>query len=109
MIINRRTYHIVPGKFRPALSLIKQIREITRMEFCRDFKILTPLYGAFGTIVLEFEYADSAELEQFTSQWYPFLEGGGWIVKWFELVQDGVNELWTDSRETELFSSNHKS
>lgn len=103
MIINRRTYYVNPGQFRPALTLMKEILKLTKEEFNQDFKILTPIYGSFGTIVVEFEFTDTAEQDKFSAIWYPKLEEKGWIVQWFQYVQSGTNELWTDSREPEPF------
>lgn len=99
MIINRRTYHLCLGKFREALSLITQIRELSRMEFNKDFRILTPIHGHIGTIVLELEFADASEEAKFSQAWYPFLEDSGWIAALFQFVQSSVNELWTDTHE----------
>jgi len=103
MLINRRIYHVYPGKFREALKLMKQMREIARTECNKDFKILVPIYGAFGTIAIELEFADAAEQDKFSACWYPMLEAKGWIVAWFQFVLDGTSELWTDSREPEPF------
>lgn len=103
MVINRRTYTVYPGQFREALTLMKEIQTHTRKEFNRDFKILVALYGPLGTIVIEFEYADTAEQEAFSNVWYPSLEAKGWIRQWFQFVQTGSSELWTDSREPDPF------
>src|SRR5688500_10631664 len=64
VIINRRTYHNVPGKFLELLSLAKEFRELTRQEIQKDFRILTATYGPLATIVLEFEYRDEAEQQE---------------------------------------------
>lgn len=98
MLINRRTYHVYPGKFREALSLMKEMREISRTQCNKDFRILTAVYGPFGTIVVEIDHANTAEQDEFSQQWYPALEEKGWIEKWFQMVLDGTNELWQDDR-----------
>ncbi len=94
MIINRRIYHNVPGKFRDMLALAKEIRALTKEHFDKDIRIVTPMFGPFATLALEFDYEDVADMEKFGEGWYPLLEERGLIVKWFELVQSGTNELW---------------
>ena len=94
MIINRRTYHNVPGKFGDLLDLAKEFRALTRQELNKDFRILNAAYGPMATIVLEFEYKDAAEQEEIQNGWHQILSERGMIEKWFQLVQSASNELW---------------
>ena len=57
------------------------------MEFNKDFRILTPIYGHISTIVLELEFADANEEDKFSHAWNPFLEGSGWITALFQYAQ----------------------
>ena len=98
MIINRRTYYLYPGKFNEALALLKEIRELTKQHLSKDFRILTAIYGPFGTIVMEFEYENTHEQDKFSERWYPLLFERGLVEKWFSFVQSGTNELWQDNR-----------
>jgi len=98
MMINRRIYYLSPGKFNDALSIMKEIKELTKQHFNKDLKILTAIYGPFNTIVIELEYENAKEQEEFSKQWYPLLFEKALVDKYFDVVQSDTNELWQDNR-----------
>ena len=95
MIINRRTYTLYPSMFRQALALALEWKSLTKENLNKDIKVLTAAYGPFGTIVLEFEFEDRKEQDEFMGKWYSLITAERDMIKeWFEFVQSGTNELW---------------
>jgi hypothetical protein len=101
MLTNRRVYCLYPTKFRAQMKLAKDMRELTRKECSKDFRILTAGYGPFGTIVFEFDYESNTDMKAFSDVWYPMLEERNLITQWFESVQSGQNELWMVEEPTQ--------
>jgi hypothetical protein len=94
MLLDRRTYRIIPGHWNEALATMSQIRQFSREELRRDFEIQSPLYGPFQTIAFEMAFDDDAEQTPFFQKhFYPALQERGLFEGWFSHViyADGHN------------------
>jgi hypothetical protein len=95
VIINRRTYHNVPGKFRELLAIVKQIKDVTRRELGKEIRVTSALFGPLATIVLEMEHEDTEEEARFAKAWYALMFGERNLGdQLFQLVESAKNELW---------------
>ena len=87
MLIDRRTYRILPGHWDEALATMSQIRQISREKLGRDFEIQSSLYGPFQTIAFEMAFDDDAEqMLFFHKNFYPALQERGLFDGWFSHV-----------------------
>jgi hypothetical protein len=87
MLIDHRTYRILSGHWNNALTLITQIRQLSRDQLQFNFEILSSHYGPFQTIALEFPFDnDEEQVPFFHEQFYPALNERGWLNEWFSHV-----------------------
>lgn len=87
MLLDRRTYRIIPGHWDEALATMSQIRQLSHEELGRNFEIQSPLYGPFQTIAFEMAFDDDAEQTPFFQKhFYPALQERDLFDGWFSHV-----------------------
>jgi hypothetical protein len=95
MIVNRRTYRILPGHWEQALTLGLHIRDLTRTNLQRDYEVLIPRFGPHRTICFEWHLMDEADQNRFFhDQFYPLLESFGGLTEWFSHVDQADSFLY---------------
>jgi hypothetical protein len=101
MLLDRRTYRIIPGHWDAALATMRQIRKISCEELGHDFEIQSALYGPFQTIAFEMAFTDDAEQQPFFDQrFYPALQERGLFEGWFSHV------IYADSHNLKTLDGN---
>ena len=87
MIVNRRTYRILPGHWDQSMALAIHFRQLTRENLQRDYEILTPRYGPYRTICFEWHSVDEIDQKSFFHEkFYPMLEKADGLTEWFSHV-----------------------
>lgn len=92
MLVDRRILNIARDKMEEALTMLAEER--TRVNWKGPARIYRPNVAAFDQIVVEFEFAGLAEMEEFWQRW----ETSGaeaFFAKWADVAAPGGRrELW---------------
>src|SRR5215212_5339787 len=93
MVVHRMTLYIKPGHGREASELA--LLEIKRRGWQRAVRFYASKLGRFETLVMESEYANLAEYEQFWDTYWATPEAAAFAKKWHALEETGsTDELW---------------
>ena len=92
MLVNRRTLNVARDKMDDALAMLAEER--TRLNWERPARIYRPNVAAFDQVVVEFEFNDWAEMEEFWRRWET--DGAeAFFTKWADVgMPGGRRELW---------------
>ena len=93
MIVNRRTFNIVPGKVEEVIEYLKVAgKEVDWLGNVRLYKMHT---GTFDQIVLEYEFDSLAQYETFWTNWFASEAAAGFFQFWRQVsLPGGTNELF---------------
>ena len=92
MLVDRRILNVAHGKMDEALALLAEER--TRLDLEQSARIYRPNVATFDQIIVEFEFANWAEMEEFWLSWQT-TGAEAFFIKWAEVaVLGGQRELW---------------
>lgn len=92
MLVDRRTLNVARDKMEDALTQLAE--EQARMNWQGPVRIYRPYVAEFDQVVVEFEFADWAEMEAFWNRWQT--EGvEAFFTAWADMARPGGRrELW---------------
>ncbi|HRW09324.1 MAG TPA: hypothetical protein P5121_29690 [Caldilineaceae bacterium] len=92
MLVDRRILNVARDKMDEALTLLAEER--TRLDVEQSARIYRPNIAAFDQIIVEFEFANWAEMEEFWLSWQT-RGAEAFFAKWADVaVPGGKRELW---------------
>lgn len=94
MITNRRIYYFHPAKIDMGITLLREVRALTRENTGRDFRGMLSIHGPISVIVFDMRFIDEEEMKKFSEIWYPKLYEKNFIEMWFQNVKQMTSELW---------------
>lgn len=93
MLVDRRILSIKPGRMEDALEVLTTER--TRIDSTRAIRIYAPSVAAFDQIIVEFEFENWAECEEFWNTWGATPEADAFWEKWRDVNSGGGRrEIW---------------
>ena len=94
MIVQRVISKVKPGNRDAYVEMLKAARQA--LDDPNSMRIFTPLIGVpFTTVVYKLTAESVAENQQGWDEWYANPETQGFMEKWFELVEDSMDEFYT--------------
>ena len=92
MLVDRRILNVARDKMDEALTLLAEER--TRLDVEQSARIYRPNIAAFDQIIVEFEFANWAEMEGFWLGWQT-AGAEAFFIKWVDVAAPGgKRELW---------------
>lgn len=89
--INRRTFLTYPYQDAEAIEILKIAQERSK----HTFHVLTPVFGIFNQIIVDFDVPDMETYFEGWQGWGESPEGQEFLQRWQPLMQPGgANELW---------------
>lgn len=93
MFVNRLTYNTKLGKVEKAAELQKE--SLAMNPAPHGSRLYTIVFGPFSKLVLELEFENSAEMEDYWERFWSLPENPEFIERWYETVDaGGSNEIW---------------
>jgi hypothetical protein len=97
MIVTRLTFNVKQGRMQEAAEHVaKEIAaERERSGYAGRTRVYTSSIGQFNQLVIEWEYENLAEHENFWAEWRARPTTPAFFEKWAEMtVGTGKNEIW---------------
>lgn len=93
MLVDRRILHIQTGRMEDALEVLSSER--ARMNWKRAIRIYAPSVASFDQIIVEFEFENWDECDEFWNSWGATPEADKFWAKWRKVnAAGGRREVW---------------
>jgi len=95
MIVNRMVFNFKPGKVMEAVELVKAGGDYGLPEPPHGLRIYWPNISSYDQVVIEVEFENLAEHEEYWRTWWSSPRSEEWVEKWMELREAGSGEeIW---------------